>query len=164
MFGRTNDLLTKEQRERYSKAAIQRVLKGQSGYKIGHLTGTYHTKKAGLIRFKSSWELAAMMWWDKCENIRSYQYEPQIFNLSDGRRSIPDFKIEYVDGTTMFLEIKPSSIQLLTSVKEKLSLTRESVNSFGFSYELLGDQEIKLMIKELGEEFKNEVQRHKDRE
>lgn len=164
MYGHTKDLLTPEQRERYSNAAIERVLRGVSGYKTGHLIGSYESKKADkIIRFKSSWELAAMMWWDRCESVFSYDYEPQIVELKDGRRSIPDFRVTYTDGTTKIFEIKPSSIQNLESVSEKLKLTKDSLHKSGMNYELLGDFEIKLMIKELGEDFKNEVQRHKNR-
>jgi len=161
MFGKTKDLMTQEQREKYSKAAIERVISGVSGYKTGHLNGTYDCKKSSSVKFKSSWELAAMMWWDDCEEVVSYQYEPEIVRLKDGRRAIPDFKVEYVNGAVKIFEIKPTQIQQLESVKEKLNLVKEALNSFGISYELLGDKEIKLMIKDLGENFKNEIERYK---
>lgn len=164
MFGHTKDLLTLEQRERYSKAAVERILKGVSGYKTGHLTGVYDSKKCSKqIKFKSSWELAAMMWWDKHDDIISYDYEPQVLELPDGRRAIPDFRINYSNGDTKIVEIKPTQIQNLKSVKEKLSVIKETLNKIGVEYELLGDHEIKSMIKNLGEIFKNEVKRHKDR-
>ena len=153
--------LSQEQREKYSKAAIERVIRGVSGYKTGHLNGTYHCKKSQPIKFKSSWELAAMMWWDNCEEVVSYHYEPQVITLKDGRRAIPDFRVEYSNGIIKIFEIKPTQIQQLESVKEKLNLIKETMSSSGISYELLGDKEIKLMIKDLGEDFKNEVKRHK---
>jgi len=161
VFEKTKELTTQEQREKYSKAAIEKVIKRVAGHKAEHLNGTYDCKKSSPIKFKSSWELAAMMWWDSCEEVLSYQYEPEIFRLKDGRRAIPDFKVEYVNGIVKIFEIKPTQIQQLESVKEKLNLVKEALNSFGISYELLGDKEIKLMIKDLGENFKNEIERHK---
>lgn len=164
MFGHTKDLHTPEQRERYSRAAVERILKGVSGYKTSHLTGIYDSKKCSKqVKFKSSWELAAMMWWDYCDDISSYDYEPQVVELPDGRRAIPDFRTNYTNGDTKIVEIKPTQIQKLKSVKEKLSLVKETLNNSGVEYELLGDREIKLMIKNLGEIFENEVKRHKDR-
>lgn len=164
MFGRTKDLLTFEQRERYSKAAIERVLRGVSGYKSGHLNGIYESKKCSKkIRFKSSWELAAMMWWDNCTAVDSYDYEPQVVELPDGRRAIPDFRVKYSDGTTKMFEIKPTKIQNLKSVKEKLDIVKQTLQNSGVNYELLGDVEIKSMIRELGEIFQNEIERHKNR-
>ena len=139
-------------------------MKGVSGYKTGHLTGVYDSKKCSKqIKFKSSWELAAMMWWDKRDDIISYDYEPQVLELPDGRRAIPDFRINNSNGDTKIVEIKPTQIQNLKSVKEKLNVIKETLNKVGVEYELLGDHEIKLMIKNLGEVFKNEVKRHKDR-
>ena len=164
MYGHTKDLLTPQQRERYSKAAIERVLRGVSGYKTRHLNGIYESKKCGKeIKFKSSWELAAMMWWDNCTNVDSYDYEPQVVELPDGRRAIPDFRVKYSDGTIKIFEIKPTKIQNLKSVKEKLDIVKQTPQNSGLKYELLGDIEIKSMITELGEAFQNEIKRHKNR-
>ncbi len=157
-YGHTSDTLTVEQRRRYSEAAMKRVLAGVSGYKTGHLTGTYIGIKAvSPVKFKSSWELAAMMWWDRYAQVKHYEYEPRVVELVDGRRALPDFRVTYVNGTAEYFEVKPTSIQSLVSVKEKLDLVRRALELEGQQYTLLGDVEIKFMMKEVGSEFNDAI-------
>lgn len=164
MFGHTPDMLTVEQRSNYSKAAIKRVLDGVSGYNTGHLTGIYNGLKTKTpVRFKSSWELAAMMWWDKSDEILSYSYEPDVICLDDGRRAIPDFFVNFINGDSLYYEIKPSAMQEVPLVAERLEKTKIKIESLGKKYVMIGDKEISLFKKELGESFKIEVERHKNR-
>ena len=162
--GHTADTLTPEKRRHFSEAAIRRVLAGQSGYKTGHVTGTYDAAKSMPVRFKSSWELAAMMWWDLQSFIDTYEYEPEIIILSDGRRAIPDFLLHHHDGSNEFVEIKPTQIQQLPSVHEKLCLVREALKSKGYTYRLMGDDVIKPMIAILGEAYVNAINGYKSGE
>lgn len=160
-YGNTSDTLTPEKRRKFSEAAIKRVLAGVSGYKTGHVTGIYECKKSNSpVHFKSSWELAAMMWWDTQDAIKSYEYEPLILQLSDGRAAIPDFRVIYVDGITKFFEIKPTAIQQLESVKTKLNMIRDELCIKGFEYVLLGNAEIRTMIVEVGDKFNDALKRY----
>ena|SRR3990167_1716735 len=163
-YGNVADTLTPEKRKHFSEAAIKRVLAGQSGYKTGHVTGVYHAiKSSSPVKFKSSWELAAMMYWDLDTSVKSYEYEPSIVELSDGRRAVPDFLLCWVDDRKEFIEIKPTQIQRLPSVSEKLRLVSEAIESQGFTYRLLGDDVIKPMIVRLGKAYVDEVDNYKNR-
>lgn len=162
-FGRTPQTRTPEQRDRYSRAAVERILSGVSGYTTGHVTGTYAAKKSLPVQFKSSWELAAMMFWDVDDSVVSYAYEPEIILLPSQRRSIPDFRVTFNDSSVTMFEIKPTAIQQITVVKEKLDHTRDVLAARGESYVLLGNVEIKAMIAHLGKEFEIAVQRYKNR-
>lgn len=160
-YGHTSDKLTSQQRSNYSRAAVNRVLSGVSGYKTGHLTGVHESPKSqSPVRFKSSWELATMMWWDRQRNVVSYAYEPRVFELADGRRAIPDFFVAFSDGTTTYVEIKPTAIQKLPVVAQRLAMTSACVAQEGHSYVTMGNQEIDSFKRELGKEFQDAVERH----
>lgn len=151
-YGRTSDSRTSEQKENYSIAAIKRVQNGVSGYKTQHITGFYKSKKSiNIIKFKSSWELIAMIWWDKCDDVISYEYEPMTFKLSTGKRTIPDFLVHFKSGEKIFFEIKPTAIQSIIS--EKLEIIKETLKNQGLQYKLIGNYDIDNMKKELGLEY-----------
>lgn len=156
-------ITTDEQRNRHSEAAIKRVLSGVSGYKTNHITGEYVSKKMNMMfRFKSSWELAVMMQLDADANVINYVYEPDVILLKDGRRAIPDFFVTDVEKS-YYIEVKPTSIQKLESVKEKLLLVEEALNDLGFNYVLYGDSEIKEIKLKLGLEYENEDKNYQSR-
>lgn len=161
-YGNTSDTLTSEKRRHFSEAAIKRVLDGVSGFKTGHVTGVYQSIKSSMpIRFKSSWELAAMMWWDLDSTVLHYAYEPEIIELADGRRAIPDFWVNYVNNHSEFIEIKPTLIQRLPAVSEKLRLVYEALESKGITYRLMGDDQIKPMIIKLGKAYIDAIDGYK---
>lgn len=160
--GNTSNTLTPEKRKRFSEAAINRVLVGVSGYKTGHVTGVYACKKSPThVKFKSSWELAVMMWWDQNKNVASYEYEPSVITLDDGCRAIPDFFVTYVDGTKECVEIKPTAIQRLPVVAERLLRIRSAVEARGASYVTMGNEEIAEIKRDLGKEFVDVINSYK---
>lgn len=161
-FGNTADVISREKRENFSRAAVKRVLAGQSGYKTGHLTGDYTcSKSSSTIRVKSSWELAMVMTWEIDQAVQRIEYEPEVIVLNDGRRAIPDFVVYYVDGSKKMFEIKPTMIQHLPSVKEKLDQVRQIVESRGIDYVLVGDDIVHAAIDVLGKAFQDEINRIK---
>lgn len=163
MINQVKNLSTPEERHAYSKAVVKKALKKVFESKTNHLSGNYRSKKIDKkINFKSTWELVVMMWWDTRDDIVSYERECQSIQLNDGRQAHPNFRITYSNKTIKMIELVPTSVQNLRSVKEKLKLVKETIHDSGNEYELLGDCEIKLMIKDLGEVLKNEVQRHKN--
>lgn len=52
-----------------------------------------------------------MMWWDKSHDVVSYEYEPFVFVLDNEKRTIPDFLVNYTDGHSEIIEIKPTALQ-----------------------------------------------------
>lgn len=164
-YGNTSETLSDEKRRNFSIAACNRVKAGVSGYKTGHITGQYQGSKAiDVVLFKSSWELIAMMIWDTDPNILQYEYEPIVFELPNGSRTIPDFLVTRVDKTKFFVEIKPTSIQRIQEVNEKLNLTKRCVEqNTGYEYVLYGDEIINDFKKQLGDRLKDELSKYQDR-
>lgn len=157
----TADKLTLQQRVNYSRAAVQRVLAGVSGYKTGHVTGVYvGAKSASPVRFKSSWELAAMMWWDRASDVAVYAYEPDVIELDDGRRAIPDFLVTYVSGHKTYVEVKPTAIQALPEVAERLVMVKAKVEASGLAYATMGNGEIDVIKASLGKELTDAIERY----
>lgn len=157
-YGRTPESRTPQQKENYSHAAIKRILDGVSGYKTGHVTGVYNSKKCKEpVRFRSSWELVTMMFWDEQIDVESYAYEPYVFKIGENRRTIPDFLVIYSDGRREIVEIKPTQVASIPTVSEKLDLTRKLVEEAGLTYRLIGNEVINEMKKHLGERLTNEI-------
>lgn len=78
-----------------------------------YLTGTHKSLKCDTpIKYRSSWEKAACLHFDNDPNVVRYQYEsvkiPYISNKKTGKvlNYIPDFIVEYLDGTKTIIEIK----------------------------------------------------------
>lgn len=154
MYGRKKNTMKHETIEKYRNAAIERIIKGVSGYKTGHVTGNYYSTKADkMMKYKSSWELATMMVFDTDSDIISYDYEPEKILLSDGRSAIPDFVVKTKSGEIIYYEVKPSALQSLPNIFEKLTLTKNAIVSKGKKYILLGDNEIEKFKEKLGVEF-----------
>lgn len=161
-FGRTRDTRSPEQLENYSKAASKRIVDGVSGYGWGRLYGTYNAKKSTKpVKFKSSWELATMMAWDNDDTIASYEYEPAIFKIGNGRRAIPDFLVTYANRTTKFVEVKPSTVQALPEVAQKLDLVKIAVERTGIPYVIVGTAEMNEFRKLLGASLDAEISKRK---
>lgn len=161
-FGRTRDTRTPEQLENYSKAASQRIVDGVSGYGWGRLYGTYDAKKSlKPVKFKSSWELATMMAWDRDDKIISYEYEPAIFKIDDGHRAVPDFLVTFADGAKRFVEVKPTAMQVLPDVAQRLDLAKIAVERTGVQYVIIGTAEMDEFRKLLGASLDAEISKHK---
>lgn len=161
-FGNTRETFSQEKRENFSRAAAKRIIDGVAGYGLGCLNGMYDGKKAKHpVRFKSSWELTAMMFWDNCDDVLMYEYEPRVYVIDDGRRTIPDFLVTLKSGDQIVYEIKPSAIQDIADVSSKLALTKIAVESDGKKYVLIGNAEYQLMLRSLGESIVDEIKKYK---
>lgn len=163
-YGNTRDTLSTKKLENFSKAASKRILLGQSGYLKNRITGKYFSNKTNTImHFKSSWELAVMMWFDVNDNIKTYEYEPLILKLSNGTRAIPDFYVTYNDNSQNFIEVKPTAIQQMKHVFEKLELVKIVVKELGVDYVLFGNEMLDKIKFDLGDKFINAIKSYKNR-
>jgi hypothetical protein len=102
-----------------------------------------------------------MMQWDRDADVSSYAYEPDVIDLGDGRHAIPDFQVTYADGRRVYVEIKPSAIQALPSVAERLARVKDQIERRGDSYIVFGNREIDAFKAALGEEFNDAIERYK---
>lgn len=163
MFGRTADTMSDENLKNYSIAATSRIIRGVSGNFKQNLSGYYtSTKNKTKMRFRSSWELAAMMFFDHDENVIDYSYEKEIIALSETQRTIPDFEVLTKDGEMIVYEVKPTAMQNLDKIKKKLDLTRNIIENSGRKYVLIGDKEINAIKNILGQKFITEVEKYEN--
>ena len=84
--------------------------------KRGYITGTYiSTKCKNPIKYRSSWELYVCKHLDEDQNVLNYDYEPYkipyLSNVSSKkfRNYIPDFVVNYIDGSQKIIEVKRTS-------------------------------------------------------
>lgn len=110
-YGKTTDMRTPTQLNNYSKGAAQRVLNGQvGGYKFLK-TGFHQSPKASKpIWYRSSYELRAMICFDKDSNVIHYESEPFAILYDNAKRYIPDFFVFYRDGRNELIECKGSHL------------------------------------------------------
>lgn len=89
-----------------SKLYVQGILPVRSRYKSGY----YHSEKAGVVHYRSSYELAYYKQLDVDRDVATYIEEPEAIEYEmDGkiRHYIPDVKVFYMDGDWKIIEIKP---------------------------------------------------------
>lgn len=140
---------SKEQLDRYSKASIQRVINGQvQNPRTKH--GCYiSTKTMKEMKYKSSYEESYMMYLDKTPEVVTYDYEPFIIKYNECRRYIPDFLVEYQNGTMELVEIKGMHLLYKQSTKDKILAGKQYSEDNGLSYRVLTNKDILEIRKEL---------------
>lgn len=120
MFGKNH---SKESREKMSDSNSTGIINGsrRTYGKNRHVRGDYETKTKKNYHYRSSWELAAMKYLDKQEEISLWNYEclriPYYYD-NNKRWYVPDFLIEFSDGRKEIWEIKPK--ELIDTVANKL--------------------------------------------
>jgi len=89
--------------------------------------GEYSSIKSGqTCKFRSGWEKVYMEHLDADPDVSTWQYESfsidYVSNKRTGkiRRYIPDFRVEYTDGSIEIVEIKPSRKLQKPTVQKKL--------------------------------------------
>jgi len=96
-----------------------------------YITGTHISPKSmHPIQYRSSWELYVCKHFDEDPRVLSYDYEPYkiayISNLKSGRVRfyIPDFVVNYADGTQKIIEVKRNSALNNNTVIKKAEAAR----------------------------------------
>ena len=114
--------------------------------------GTYVSSKTGLsCKFRSGWESYYMQHLDSCDDVRTWRYESfsieYVSNVRTGktRKYIPDFVVEYVDGTSHVVEIKPLRRTTQAIVKKKLAAAEAWCRANGMTLELITEIELKVL-------------------
>lgn len=108
---------TREHREKISKAT---VLQYQSGFDphLYHRRGWHFSPKLQKeFQYKSSYEKKAYMILDADDAIESYEYEALTIPYENPVKGITsiyiiDLKVDYKDGRTAYIEIKPAKLLL----------------------------------------------------
>lgn len=110
-----------------TKTPVKRKRRTRKGKRQTHyITGTHISPKcARPIVYRSSWELYVCKHFDEDPQILSYDYEPYKIAYTSNARSgrvrfyIPDFVVNYVDGSQKIIEVKRNSaLNNITVVKK----------------------------------------------
>ena len=139
---------TPEQKERYSKAAVARMLSGVIllGYQRGYHTST---KTGDTMFYRSSYELRFMKCLDASPDVATYVYEPFSLKVRDGKRYVPDFVVHYVDGEECLLEVKPTCFVNDVSVQEKAEAAKEYCSAHNMTFHFITLEDIETLEEQL---------------
>jgi hypothetical protein len=92
-----------------------------------------------------------MEYLDHDEHVSTWSYESlsidYVSNKKTGktRRYIPDFCVEFLDGHTEIIEIKPSRRLKTLVVKKKAEAARAWCGAHGLTYVILTENELKVI-------------------
>lgn len=87
-------------------------------------SGEHVSPKAGVVWFRSSYELAAFKLLDQMSVVETYEVEPFPISYGEGKVYIPDILISYRDGSRELVEVKPERLVGLKENKAKFSAAR----------------------------------------
>lgn len=115
-----------------TKTPTKRKRRTRKGKRQTHyITGTHISPKCPRpIQYRSSWELYVCKHFDEDPQILSYDYEPYKIAYTSNARSgrvrfyIPDFVVNYVDGSQKIIEVKRNSALNNNTVVKKAEAAR----------------------------------------
>lgn len=98
-----------------------------------YMSGLHESPKAGIVRYRSSWELQAYKKLDIDETVVTYSTEkiriPYIYQDQE-RTYYPDLLILYVDESMKLIEIKPTELLLHPQNQAKFSAAKSLYDNF----------------------------------
>lgn len=115
-------------------------------------TGTHFSVKAvSECKYRSSWELAYMIYLDSLASVREYHYEPfklpYVSNVKSGklRNYTPDILVTFQSGDKELIEIKPEKRLKQAIVKKKLAAAAEWCQRHQVTLKVITERELKLL-------------------
>lgn len=121
-------------------------------------TGVHISSKTGQeCHFRSGWEKTYCEYLDVEPTVKSYSYESVVIcyisNVSSGRhrKYFPDFLVEYVDGSKVLVEIKPSKRLNNRIVVKKLEAARVWCSEHGATLQIITEKELSVLKRTLKE-------------
>jgi hypothetical protein len=114
--------------------------------------GTYSSTKSGIqYNFRSGWEQKYMIHLDENPDVSSWTYEKLVIEYVSNqktkkiRRYFPDFYVEFSDGSKKVIEIKQKRKLEQAIVKKKTTAAQAWCETFGATYVILTEIELKNM-------------------
>lgn len=119
----------------------------------GHYhTGIHLSTKTGqACKYRSGWELVYMQWLDAHAAVSSYTYErtkiPYVSNVRTGklRNYLPDFLVEFNDGSRSLVEIKPKRKVAHVTVQKKLKAAAEWCRLNSVTLQVITEVELRVL-------------------
>ncbi|MGB7816661.1 MAG: TnsA endonuclease N-terminal domain-containing protein [Methylotenera sp.] len=121
---------------------VRKVL-GRSNYRQTHQIFSKKTQKAmsceSLIEFKGCYILETI------PEIKSYQMQPAVISYTicgETHRHVPDALVEFIDGTSCFIEFKPESELGDEDLITRTELLRINLPAHGYGYLVVCDDQV----------------------
>lgn len=115
-------------------------------------TGVHVSTKTGQhCKYRSGWELSYLKWLDAHAAVTTFGYEsvkiPYVSNIRSGklRNYLPDFLIEFNDGSKQLVEIKPKRKVAQSVVQKKLKAAEIWCREHGVTLVVITEVELKVM-------------------
>lgn len=113
-------------------------------------SGDYISTKTGKTwHHRSGWELKFMCFLDNDHSVKTWTYETitieYVSNKKTGRvrKYIPDFFIEYIDGSKKIIEIKQARMLKRRNVIDKTDAAKKWCERMGMTICVLTEHELK---------------------
>lgn len=128
-----------EERERRSLAQIQRMLENPKMYAKGKgaVVSAQKSKRKTSFWVRSSYEQAAVRLLETNHDVKVFEYERRCY--LDSRYFLPDFIVEYRDGSKTLVEVKASWVLDMPSEHKesvRLDLARRFAKKHGMAFEI----------------------------
>lgn len=99
----------------------------------------YSPKAIGVVHLDSSYELRLVVMLDDDDNVISFK-DHGCFISQAGKKRIYDFLVNYKNGTTKLIEVKPFS--RLEQFREQLEDNRKYAQSHGYIFEIWTEEKL----------------------
>lgn len=99
----------------------------------------YSPKAIGVVHLDSSYELRLVVMLDADQDVISYK-DHQFFVSENGQKRVYDFLVNYKDGITKLIEVKPLS--RLEQFREQIEDNKKYAQSNGYVFEIWTEQEL----------------------
>jgi len=154
MYGKVH---TEQAKQKMSEIVSSEIVSGkrQRYGKNYHEKGyVFSTKLNVNVFYRSSWEKATTRWLDQNHDIKSFTYEPFYIpywlirgnEYKQKHHYIPDFLVEYNDGTKELWEIKPLIYANTEKARQKQIAAEEYCKLNGINgYRILTKEDLKSM-------------------
>lgn len=117
--------------------------------------GHYHrgeytsTKTGATYKFRSGWEEKFMLYLDSNPEVGIWTYEKLVIEYVSNARTkkirkyYPDFYVNYTDGRTEIIEVKPKRKLDQTVIKKKTAAAEQWCYYNGFTFRIITELELK---------------------
>ncbi len=110
------------------------------GVKGKGVTGRFFSFKMGrIIECESRLEKDFCYILEFDSRVFRYEEQPETFYIEDFKYT-PDFRVDYIDGVTEFVEVKPSC--MLSEYRKKFKLIDSYLRKDGFKFQMWTEQDV----------------------
>ena len=147
--GEFNVAKNPETAKKISDIMAEKIVNGEFPYQYGYESGYFESKKCNIKMFyRSSYELKACEMFEKNPNVIFFNTEPLAIKYvfeNQERNYIPDFIVQYKDGTEKIIEIKPKCFTNNKQVLAKEEYAKLYCEKRNMIYEIYTENDLHLL-------------------